>query len=58
MKTHHFAALAIFALLVSAGFAALGERTLASRLRYAAWCFGLFMAFAVAFAWLLFPVSR
>jgi hypothetical protein len=58
MHTHHFAAMILFALLVSAAFAALGERTLSARLRHATRCFLLFMVFAVGFAWLLFPLSR
>lgn len=58
METHHFAAMTLFALLASVAFCALGQRSLAERVRHAALCFLLFMVFAVGVAWLLFPLSR
>ena len=58
MHTHHLAVMSFFALLVSIAFASLGQRTPAARLRHAAMCFALFMAFAIGTAWLLFPFSR
>jgi hypothetical protein len=58
MQTDHFAGMALFALLVSVTFAALGKRSPARRVRNAAISFLLFMAFAVGVAWLLFPLSR
>lgn len=58
MQTHHFAAMALFAMLVSAAFAALGQRTGAGRMRHAAVCFLLFVVSAVGVAWLLLPLSR
>ncbi len=58
MPTHHFAALALFALLASITFAALGQRTIAERIRHAAKCFVIFMLVVVGLAWLLYPLSR
>jgi hypothetical protein len=58
MQVSHFTAMTLFALFVSIAFAAFGRHTRASRIRHAATCFFLFMAFGVAVAWLLFPLSR
>lgn len=58
MKISHSAGMALFALLVSVGFAGLGRRTTGASLRQVGWSFLLFMAAAIALAWLLYPLSR
>jgi hypothetical protein len=58
MQISHLAGMALFALLVSVGFASLGEQPLAARIRHGAWCFAVFMAVAVGIAWLLLPLSQ
>ncbi|HEY6466588.1 MAG TPA: hypothetical protein VIY69_11390 [Candidatus Acidoferrales bacterium] len=58
MQLSHLALMTLFALLVAIAFAALGRRTFASRIRYAAWCFAILMVLAIGIGWLLFPLSR
>ncbi|HEY4877999.1 MAG TPA: hypothetical protein VIH97_02650 [Candidatus Acidoferrales bacterium] len=55
---NHFAAMLLFALLISVAFAALGQRRGLERFRYAVWCFALFMLVGVGIAWLMYPFSR
>jgi hypothetical protein len=54
----HFGAMVFFALLVSVAFACAGRRSLATRIRYALWCFLLFLVIGVGIAWLMYPFSR
>ena len=54
----HFAAMAIFALLVSLSLAALARRSPIERIKYAAWSLLLFIAVGVGVAWLMYPLSR
>ena len=54
----HFGAMLIFALLVSVAFACSGHRTLAMRIKYALFCFLLFLVIGVGIAWLMYPFSR
>lgn len=54
----HFGAMLIFALLVSLAFACIGQRTLATRIKYALLSFLLFLAIGVGVAWLMYPLSR
>ena len=54
----HFAALLIFAALVSLAIGVLGRRTAARRLRYALWSFVCFVLVSAAIAWLMYPFSR
>lgn len=58
MPLSHFAAMTIFALLVSIALACLGKQTLAARIKYALWSLALFMIIAVGIAWLMYPFSR
>jgi len=54
----HFAAMALFALLVSVALASLGRHTFQERLKYAVWTFLLFLIVGVGIAWLMYPLSR
>jgi len=47
-----------FALLVSVAFACAGRRSILTRIKYALWCFLLFLAIGVGIAWLMYPLSR
>jgi len=58
MQLSHLTLMILFALLISIAVAAVGQRTVAARLRQAAWCFALLMLAAIGVAWLLFPRSR
>jgi len=58
IQPSHFGAMMIFALLVSVAFASIGHRSFATRLRYAAVAFLLFLIIGVGVAWLMFPLSR
>ena len=58
MHISHLGGMILFALLASVAFASLGHRTLVERARHAGICFALFMGFAFAIAWLLYPLSR
>ena len=54
----HFAAMLLFAVLVSLALACLARRTTAGRIRYAAKSFLLFIVISVGIAWLMYPFSR
>jgi heme A synthase len=54
--TSHFALMAVFALLVSAVFAALLRDDPRQQLRTGAYMFGIFLAVALAFGWLMYPL--
>ena len=60
MRIHlnHFAAMVIFALLVSVAFACVGRHTAATRIKYALLSFLLFLAIGIGVAWLMYPLSR
>jgi len=54
----HFGAMVFFALLVSVAFACAGSRSIQTRIKYALWCFLLFLTIGVGIAWLMYPLSR
>jgi hypothetical protein len=54
----HFSAMVFFAFLVSVAFACAGHRPLRTRIKYALWCFLLFVSIGVGIAWLMYPLSR
>jgi hypothetical protein len=54
----HFAAMLLFALLVSMGLACLTRKTWAERARYAVRTFLLFIVIGAGIAWLMFPLSK
>jgi hypothetical protein len=54
--TSHFLLLAIFALLVSTVFAVLLRDEPRQQLRSGAYMFGAFVAVALAFGWLMYPL--
>jgi hypothetical protein len=54
----HFAAMLLFAMLVSLALACLARRTTAGRIRYAAKSFLLFIVISVGIAWLMYPFSQ
>ncbi len=54
----HFAAMVLFALLVSVALACLGRRTLTGRIKFALWSFALLLAIGVGVAWLMYPFSQ
>jgi len=58
MHMSHFGAMVFFALLVSVAFACAGRRSILTRIKYALWCFLLFLAIGVGIAWLMYPLSR
>jgi hypothetical protein len=58
LHVSHFPAMVIFALLVSIALAGLGGHTTVERIKYALWCFVLFLAIGVGLAWLMYPFSR
>jgi hypothetical protein len=57
-RLNHFGAMLLFALLISAAFAALGQRNGIERLRYAIWSFALFVLIGIGIAWVMYPFSR
>jgi hypothetical protein len=48
----------LFAVLVSLGLACVGRRTITERVKYALWLLALFVAVALAIAWVMYPFSR
>jgi len=58
MQLNHLATMILFAFLVAIALAAMGQRTLAGRIRHAAWCFVILLLLAIGVGWLLFPLSR
>ena len=58
MHLNHLFAMILFAVLVSLGLACLGRRTITERVKYALWLLALFVAVALAIAWVMYPFSR
>lgn len=58
LQLSHFAAMVMFALLVSVALGCLVRHTTAARIKYALWSFALFILIGVGFAWLMYPFSR
>jgi hypothetical protein len=58
MRINHFAAMLLFAALISVAFAALGQRNGRERFRYAIWSFALFVLIGVGIAWIMYPFSH
>lgn len=54
----HFAALLLFAALVSLVIGFLARRGAVRRIRYVLWSFALFVLVSVGIAWLMYPFSR
>ncbi|MGH9771032.1 MAG: hypothetical protein ACRD4Q_04950 [Candidatus Acidiferrales bacterium] len=54
----HFAAMVIFAALISIALGCLTQRTTMRKIKYALWSFVLFMVAGVGIAWLMYPFSR
>ncbi|MGH9689846.1 MAG: hypothetical protein ACRD4C_01860 [Candidatus Acidiferrales bacterium] len=54
----HFAAMVIFAALISIALGCLTQRTTIGKIKYALWSFVLFMVAGVGIAWLMYPFSR
>ena len=50
----HFAALALFAALVSPAFACLMREGWAARLRFGLWAFACFVGFAFGLGWIMY----
>ena len=57
-RISHFAAMCLFALLVSVALAGLTKRTALERVKYAASCFLKFLAVGIAIGWLMYPFSH
>jgi hypothetical protein len=57
-RISHFAAMSLFALLVSIALAGLTKRTAEERAKYAVSCFLKFLAVAIAIGWLMYPFSH
>lgn len=55
MALHHFAAMVLFAVLVSVVFGVLGKDTLRDRILYGVKSFVLFIVIAIALAWIMYP---
>jgi hypothetical protein len=58
VRINHFAAMLLFAALISVAFAALGQRNGSERFRYAIWSFALFVLIGVGIAWIMYPFSH
>ncbi len=58
LRVSHFAAMAIFAVLVSMALACFSRQTLAARVKFALWSLALFLILGVGIAWLMYPFSR
>jgi hypothetical protein len=58
LQLSHFGAMVFFALLVSVALASAGRRAPLTRIKYALWCFLLFLAIGVGIAWLMYPLAR
>lgn len=54
----HFAAMLVFAALASLALSCMAQRSTASRIRFAAISFALFITIGVGIAWLMYPFSR
>lgn len=55
MILSHFAALAIFALIVSTIFAGINKSGLREQVRYGAFVFLAFLAVAIVVGWIMYP---
>jgi len=58
LRISHFAAMVIFALLVSVALACFSRHTFVARLKFALWSLALFLVLGVGIAWLMYPFSR
>jgi ethanolamine transporter EutH len=58
MHLNHLVSMILFAVLVSLGLACVGRRTITERVKYALWLLALFVAVALAIAWVMYPFSR
>jgi hypothetical protein len=58
MVVYHFLAMTGFAFLVSVVFATLNKETVREKILYGIKCFALFMAVAIALAWIMYPFPR
>jgi ABC-type Mn2+/Zn2+ transport system permease subunit len=54
----HFQSLLLFALIISLAFGTLGRRKPIERVKYAAWCFAMFVLVGIALGWLMYPFSK
>jgi uncharacterized membrane protein YfcA len=57
-KPSHFAAVVLFALFVSIVFGVTQRETPQRMIRYAIYCFILFVGSAVVLSWLMFLIAR
>jgi hypothetical protein len=57
LQLSHFAAMLLFALLVSVALACLTQRTRPGGVKYALWSFAVFVLVGVGVAWLMYPIS-
>jgi cell division septal protein FtsQ len=58
MNLTHLQTMLLFALIISAGFAFLSRRRMASRIRYLLWAFLAFLFVAITLGWLMYPASH
>ena len=58
IRDSHFAAMVLFALLVSVALACLGRQTLTGRVKFALLSFALFLVIGVGVAWLMYAFVR
>jgi cytochrome bd-type quinol oxidase subunit 2 len=58
MALTHFPAMLLFALVVSAAFAVISRRGWKEQVKYALWCFLLFVLVGVGIGWAMYPISR
>ncbi len=58
MAIHHFAAMALFALLASTVFGVVAKDTPGGRFLYALKSFVLFVGIAVLLGWIMYPFPR
>ena len=58
LRVPHFAAMIIFAVLVSVALAFFSRRTPAERIKFALWSLAMFLVIGIGIAWLMYPFSR
>jgi accessory gene regulator protein AgrB len=58
LQLSHFQAMLLFALIISIAFGMLGRRRPADRVKYALWCFVLFVLIGVAIGWAMYRFSH
>lgn len=58
MVISHFAAMLLFALLVSVVFGVIAKNTTRERIMYGAKSFALFVGIALLIGWLMYPFPR